>query len=130
MQLHAPGLRYAVLHHMGVEVPHFDLLFESAPGSALMAWRSPVWPIVEPTRVERIADHRREYLDYEGPLSGNRGEVRRVAGGRFYLQAALEDCYRIRIDGGLFFSIRQRADGAGWFVEVHQAVNRVNENPA
>lgn len=26
----------------------------------------------------RIADHRLHYLDYEGPISGNRGQVQRV----------------------------------------------------
>lgn len=32
-------------------------------------------------RAERLADHRREYLTYEGPVSGGRGRVRRVAEG-------------------------------------------------
>ena len=30
---------------------------------------------------QRIADHRRSYLDYEGPISGERGQVIRVANG-------------------------------------------------
>lgn len=30
---------------------------------------------------ERIADHRPAYLDYEGPVSGERGSVRRLAWG-------------------------------------------------
>jgi hypothetical protein len=30
----------------------------------------------------RLADHRRRYLDYEGPISGSRGSVRRLAQGR------------------------------------------------
>ena len=30
----------------------------------------------------RIADHRPAYLEYEGPVSGDRGTVRRVAAGR------------------------------------------------
>ena len=75
-----PSLRYAVLHHTGVESPHFDLLFETAAGSLLTTYRSDRWP---PTTVlgDRLADHRRIYLEYEGPISGNRGQVRRVAGG-------------------------------------------------
>jgi len=28
-------------------------------------------------RAKRLADHRRAYLDYEGPVSGNRGQVKR-----------------------------------------------------
>ena len=117
-------LRYAVLHHTNVAAPHFDLLFERQPGGSLMTWRSVVWPVVDFTPLERLADHRREYLEYEGPVSGDRGEVRRVAGGGFGFEMALEDCFRIRIEGGALFSIRQRADGAGWFVEVHRLVDQ------
>lgn len=29
----------------------------------------------------RLPDHRSQYLDYEGPISGNRGEVRRLLAG-------------------------------------------------
>jgi hypothetical protein len=33
--------------------------------------------------VERLADHRLAYLDYEGPVSGDRGSVRRLDAGNF-----------------------------------------------
>jgi hypothetical protein len=74
-------LRYVVLRHEGIAEPHFDLMFETAPGSMLATWRSAEWPIATGTPIEHLADHRREYLDYEGPVSGNRGFVRRVACG-------------------------------------------------
>jgi hypothetical protein len=32
---------------------------------------------------ERLADHRLTYLDYEGPVSGDRGSVRRLDAGTF-----------------------------------------------
>ncbi len=32
-------------------------------------------------RSERIGDHRRAYLEYEGPISANRGSVKRLAHG-------------------------------------------------
>ncbi|MGA2501099.1 MAG: hypothetical protein ABSH20_25460, partial [Tepidisphaeraceae bacterium] len=76
-----PALRYVILRHEGIERPHFDLMFETAPGSQLATWRSDVWPIESSTHVERLADHRAAYLSYEGPVSGNRGQVRRVASG-------------------------------------------------
>ena len=75
-------LRYAVLHHTGHGPPHYDLLFETAPGSPLLTFRSPVWPVTSETRLERLPDHRSMYLDYEGPVSDGRGEVRAVARGR------------------------------------------------
>ena len=74
-------LRYAVLHHTGHGPPHYDLLFETSPGSPLLTFRSPVWPVTDESQPERLPDHRRMYLDYEGPVSGGRGEVRVVARG-------------------------------------------------
>ena len=74
-------LRYVILRHEGVDMPHFDLMFETRPGSPLATWRSEIWPIVGPTALTRLGEHRREYLEYEGPVSGDRGFVTRVAAG-------------------------------------------------
>jgi hypothetical protein len=56
-------------------------MFEYEPGSELMTWRLPAWPITRVTKAQQLGRHRRHYLEYEGPVSGNRGEVRRVAAG-------------------------------------------------
>ena len=71
-------VRYVVLRHEGVAEPHFDLMVEMKPGGKLATWRTPVWPIKEATKVTSLELHRREYLTYEGPVSGDRGTVRRV----------------------------------------------------
>lgn len=85
------ALRYAVLHHTGVDAPHYDLLFETAAGSPLRTYRVDRWPMeTGAVLVERLADHRRIYLDYEGPISGNRGSVRRVAQGTCQLDRSGE----------------------------------------
>src|SRR5436309_613719 len=76
-------LRYVILHHDGIPEPHFDLMFETSPNSALMTWRSPEWPITRVTKLEKLSDHRRAYLDYEGPVSGKRGFVKRVDSGNW-----------------------------------------------
>ena len=78
-----PPLRYVVLWHDGVDPPHFDLMFETAPGSALATWRSSEWPLpgATPTPVTHLPDHRPSYLSYEGEVPNNRGRVRRVAAG-------------------------------------------------
>ena len=50
----------------------------------LIAWRLPDPPSSvhgKATAADRLPPHRRLYLDYEGPISGHRGEVRRIAGG-------------------------------------------------
>lgn len=73
--------RYVVLHHTGVEQSHFDLLIEHGPDGLLAAWRCAQWPPPAGAAFEPLPDHRRIYLDYQGPISGGRGEVRRVASG-------------------------------------------------
>jgi hypothetical protein len=77
----ATPLRFVVLHHTGVPQPHFDLMIEASAGGVLMTWRCDEWPIVNETNLTRLGEHRREYLEYQGPLSGDRGQVTRVAGG-------------------------------------------------
>jgi hypothetical protein len=76
-----PGTLYVILRHDGVEHPHFDLMFQTAPGSLLATWRAKVWRPTEAINVERLGDHRQAYLTFEGKLSGDRGEVRRVEQG-------------------------------------------------
>jgi hypothetical protein len=69
--------RFVVLAHDWPH-PHFDLLIER--DGVLKAWRLP-----EPPRdglpVEPLPDHRLFYLDYEGPLTGDRGSVLRIDSG-------------------------------------------------
>lgn len=79
---------FVILHHTGSpDAPdHFDLLLGAppAPGGKLLAWRllphPDTWPHHPPTAI-RLPNHRRHYLTYEGPISDNRGHVRRVAAG-------------------------------------------------
>lgn len=76
---------------------HYDWMCESPdPGAGLVTFRLPT-EAMDPQRLlvawlgsesgvldlvaERIDPHRRVYLDYEGPVSGGRGTVRRVAAG-------------------------------------------------
>ena len=91
-------LRYVVLRHEGIADPHFDLMFETAPGSALKSWRSPAWPIVELTPLVELGDHRREYLEYEGPISNNRGNVRCTCRGSLSIISTSEAQWRIVLD--------------------------------
>lgn len=86
-----PGVqvRYVVLRHDGVPAPHNDFMIESAPGGALATWRADAWPPRPGDALERLPEHRRAYLDYEGPVSDNRGSVCRVARG--VCAAALTD---------------------------------------
>ena len=57
-------------------------MLETAPNSKLATWRLPHWPPDPNDVFTPLGDHRREYLDYEGEVSGNRGQVKRLAAGK------------------------------------------------
>jgi len=86
----APVLRFVVLRHEGVASPHYDLMVEVTPGSPLITWRCDRWPIDAPTALTFLPDHRNAYLEYEGPVSGDRGYVARVETGTYTLTCANE----------------------------------------
>lgn len=73
--------RFVILEH-DWPAAHWDFLLEAGP--VLRAWRL----LAEPGHARRVpaqpnGDHRLLYLDYEGPLSGDRGTVRRWDAGTF-----------------------------------------------
>lgn len=90
MATHHQATRFALLRHempAGHERPsHWDLLLEHGR----LAW---TWELLElplswhkegvagPLSAHRLPDHRLYYLDYEGPVSGDRGRVIRWAAG-------------------------------------------------
>jgi len=94
-------LRYVVLHHTAVAEPHYDLMFETARGSGLETFRCPVWPPDVGTVVVPLGEHRREYLDYEGPVSGGRGSVMRVAAGTYRTVSRTGDRREVELDGAV-----------------------------
>jgi hypothetical protein len=51
--------------------------------------------------VERLPDHRIAYLKEQGPLSGSRGEVARIAEGTYELLAESASSRRIALSGGV-----------------------------
>lgn len=73
--------RYVVLHHTDHGEPHYDLLIPVDEQGPLLTWRMSDWPLEDGISLTRLPDHRRHYLTYEGPISGGRGQVRRVAQG-------------------------------------------------
>jgi hypothetical protein len=94
--------RFALLHHILAESEHWDLMLET--GDALSTWQvldDPYLLDVEVSvlRARPIGDHRLIYLDYEGPVSGDRGHVRRVDGGGFFLLVRQEGLWTVRLEG-------------------------------
>jgi len=75
--------RYAILSH-DHPFPHWDFLLESESGGPLRAWRLLTKPAPGvASSAEPLPDHRPVYLEYEGPVSGDRGTVTRWDGGEF-----------------------------------------------
>jgi hypothetical protein len=79
---------------------HWDLLVEIPGQERLPTWRLSANPIETdaPIAAARIQDHRRIYLDYEGPLSGERGWVRHLDRGEAHLQHAADPEGEITIE--------------------------------
>ena len=90
--------RYVILEH-DHPVLHWDLMLEA--GDTLRTWR-----LAAPTHPGRtvvatpIGKHRRLYLDYEGPVSGNRGRVIRWDAGTFGWHTDEADQVGVHLDGG------------------------------
>lgn len=104
-------LRYVVLRHEGVDEPHFDLMFETSPGSPLAAWRAARWPLETGIPLTPLPDHRADYLTYEGPLSDNRGRVTRVAQGTFTSLNTASDNPQFTLDSGQRLRFSRDAGG-------------------
>jgi hypothetical protein len=85
---------------------------------ALMTWRSPRWPVDTDTPLVRLADHRLAYLDYQGPISGRRGRVTRVASGT-YVPGRHADGISFVLDRMSALVFKQ-VQGNRWTVEVLQ----------
>jgi hypothetical protein len=89
-------------HELPDGTSHFDWMIEHPGGQGLVTFRVLVridQMGVTQFEAERIGQHRREYLDYEGPVSGGRGEVSRVAMGR--VDGVQDDPSRFTVAGAL-----------------------------
>jgi hypothetical protein len=80
---------FVVLEHDHPQL-HWDLMLEV--GEVLWTWRLAGPPTSgQVVAGVRTFDHRRVYLDYEGPISGNRGSVKRYDRGEYdWLERAPE----------------------------------------
>jgi hypothetical protein len=107
----APTNRFVIQHHTGHGPEHWDLMLEDGP--VLATWqlsRPPIPGDAGGTEAIRIADHRKAYLTYEGPVSGDRGQVTIHEAGVFATCERSGDSWTFRLQGrrlnGLF-SVRR-----------------------
>jgi hypothetical protein len=94
--------RFVILHHQVDAGEHWDLMVEH--GDVLLTWsllREPVGQPALPLHARRINDHRKHYLDYEGPISDNRGWVRRVDSGTVRIEELTGERCVLTLRGGV-----------------------------
>src|SRR5436190_1089194 len=104
--------RFVILQH-DHPFPHHDLMLEA--GAVLRTWRLHGFPHEDEVRAEPLGDHRLAYLDYEGPVSGGRGRVRREEAGEYTLLADQPDLVRIELIGRRLRGVLElRRQGHDW----------------
>ena len=105
--------QFVILEHTvpvgGDRSDHWDVMLESPNG--LLTWASPPFPAgILKWEVTPLPVHRAMYLDYEGPISGNRGYVRRFDRGEFrtqdrQLRAVMLECVGHVLQGQMLFEV-------------------------
>ena len=94
--------RFVVLRHDpppdAAGTLHWDFMLEI--GDVLKTWALDEEPQDGASiRATALADHRLAYLDYEGPVSQNRGFVTRWDQGTFELLGVTDQVWRVRLSG-------------------------------
>jgi len=114
------ALAFVIHEHSGYGPTHYDLMLEDGP--VLATWQIPVCPIeigqTGTISAIKLPDHRRRYLDYEGPVSRDRGEVRLVDKGTYKVLARDEGLWRVKLCGGVLqgtFELVKEGEGS-WLV--------------
>jgi hypothetical protein len=89
--------RFVLLEH-DHPILHWDFMLES--GEALRTWRLLAFPEAgKDVAAEALADHRTAYLDYEGPVSNQRGTVKRVEWGTYSTEGETPGRVFLRLQG-------------------------------
>ena len=113
--------RKFVIHlHSGYGAEHYDLMLQQ--GAALATWQLSGCPgglsVGSSTPARKIHDHRLAYLDYEGPVSRDRGSVARWDRGDCEVLEQDEARRRVRFHGerlrGLFELTRDDPRSDQW----------------
>ncbi len=94
---------------------HWDLMLDWGP--VLRSWRLLEQPNAPgPVAAQAIGDHRRAYLDYQGPVSGGRGQVAQWDAGMFAIISESPDALTLvmrgnKLDGQITLA---RGEGDDW----------------
>lgn len=94
--------RFAILRHQtpldNSRPLHWDFFLED--GATLLTWALAEPPAAgQSIAAQALPNHRTAYLDYEGPVSGNRGTVTRWDAGLFQWRRRSDGEIAVRLDG-------------------------------
>lgn len=94
--------RYVILFHKTptgyARAAHWDLMLET--GDTLRTWALDQEPRADvEIAAEQLADHRPLYLDYEGPVAGDRGTVTRWCAGNYTMLKYSDDAMLVHVEG-------------------------------
>ncbi|HSW45515.1 MAG TPA: DNA polymerase ligase N-terminal domain-containing protein [Phycisphaerae bacterium] len=98
-----PAQPFVLLYHTLSAKEHWDLCLDIGP--TLATWQIAADPTGKADNkthsypARRIANHRRAYLEHEGPIPGGRGEVRRVERGTWRLVGQESDTWVVDLQG-------------------------------
>jgi hypothetical protein len=121
------SLPFVVQKHYKGRVFHWDLMLQRPIEGAnpedrfLATWQLTVEPVMEnldsPVSALPLPDHRGIYLEYQGPITHNRGYCQIVDCGRYDLLEYSENLWRVRFVGrqliGLF-ELKKNTVGDSW----------------
>ena len=92
--------RFVISQHIQGPDSHWDFMLED--NGVLATWRVPIGPdnwAHRPVECRRIAEHRLEYLTYQGPISQDRGQLLITARGHYHALQITDDHWRIKLCG-------------------------------
>jgi hypothetical protein len=93
--------RFVILWHEVDNMPgrqnHYDFLLESAGFFITIELSELPWEVAL-VRGKVLSPHRLEYWDLEGPISGNRGCVRRITRGNYQMVPTEQNAWKLTLD--------------------------------
>ena len=90
--------RFVILEHADSSGLHWDFMLEV--GAVLKTWALAQPPgSVRTVAAAALPDHRPAYLEYQGPISGDRGSVTRWDHGTYRLEEESEGEFKLALAG-------------------------------
>jgi hypothetical protein len=90
--------RFVILEHDHPHGRHYDLMLEA--DGALKTWAIADPPEIGVAQLaEPLPDHRLVYLDYEGPVSGDRGTVKHWDTGTYRAMRQTVESMSVELEG-------------------------------